>query len=224
MLTDKQITELKQDKSYRKAVRLGMKGLASSVLGSGHDDPIKAPASALETLAWSVGLYRKRVIGKEVCDAAAALLEATLRQPAAVDPESVKTVCTSAGRSPIWMRFDEPRVDLLFSRLDELLLMPELRLAIKRHTDLQESDADSALNGIQASLRELRFRTVEFLRSLEFARLAHRHQLDANGRRAVELFRENCGLETPMEIAGPRTKGLLVEGGSPEGPDEEDEE
>ena len=79
-------------------------------------------------------------------------------------PASVKSICEAEKESYIWMRYDIPRVEALFSRCIWLMGDASFRTLVKNHCPELENH-NNRLNSLRIELEELHSRTVLSIRT-----------------------------------------------------------
>ncbi len=162
MLNDKEIIEIRKDKEYKNLTELNWKNLMVDVMKSDHSDFKLEISFAMRAF---LKVTKKHQIRKELCICSRYFLERIINFNLAWKrvPESVKRICESDAENFYWMRYDEPRVNVLFNRIDTIISEVEFRHLLKS-TSTITNDKDLRLLEIMAEIEALRKETLHSLK------------------------------------------------------------
>jgi hypothetical protein len=157
MLSDSQIIRLHADKEYRKHTQIGLSNLATDLIQSGKGD-LKPDISLALKVAYK--LFKARLIRKELAICSRDFLERLLNYELQLPrtPDSVKKICEANKENYLWMRYDIPRVEALFSHSNSLLSDATYRNLIKKYSTIT-GDKNARLVAITDELQQLLTKT-----------------------------------------------------------------
>ena len=137
MLKDSEITQLRENKEYRKVVRVDLKKLGADIVRSGGGE---FRTDATFVLKFFHCFAKSRVIRKELITCAdgflCRFLNYELQWPR--NPGSIQKICERTDHGFIWMRYDLPHVEALFLLCHDLLTKPEFRNLIKKYSSIAD--------------------------------------------------------------------------------------
>jgi len=162
MLNDQQIIEIRKDKEYKRLTELNWKNLMFDILKSDHSDFKPEISFVIKTF---LNVTKARRIRKELCTCSRDFLERIINFNLAWKriPESVKRICESDTENFYWMRYDEPRVTVLFNRIDTIISEVEFRHLLISTSTITK-DKNLRLLEIMDEIEALREKTLNSLR------------------------------------------------------------
>src|SRR5580692_2290783 len=130
MLTDKQVSQLRDDARYVRTTKVGLELFVDNILESGADDLRPTISSVIKVVS---KLWRARTIRFELQRCTCAFLERMINQDLEWPrkPQEVELICNAHEAGYKWMRYDEPRVTAVFSRSYALLTDASFRDLLK---------------------------------------------------------------------------------------------
>lgn len=181
LLTDSNIIDLKKDKLYQEAMKIGLKGAMKDIFSEAADDLKTSPSFFYKLV---LKFTKRRYIRHELSSATETLLLSVLNYELLWDriPESVETILQSDQTNSIWLRFDVPRVNAVFSRGVYLLEKAEYRNLIKTYSIKKEKD--KKLKELKSEILVLKDATIDFIEDEEMV-------LKQTHRTAKKLYRQN---------------------------------
>lgn len=166
MLGDNEILLLQNDPEYKRVLS---KGLKHFFFEQKENDEsfwdLKDKIDGIKIVTrFSMYLWKKKRIRKELYFCTTSFLERFLNHDVRIERNAdfIKDVCEGNKNTHIWMRFDEPRVDCLFSRSKAILSDAEFRILIKKYS--QVSTPNQRLDEIYNELRNFHERTLRQIR------------------------------------------------------------
>jgi len=163
MLTDTEIVTLRSVKNYQAKLSPKDDGLITDLINSGKGDFKPEVSFLVKAINFFV---RSRTIRNEIKLCSTQLLERILNRELQWPrlPESVRVICQADKEHFVWMRYDEPRVETLFSRARDLITDAEFRNLVKSNSSLNE-DKNERLLQIEDELHQLLCTTLRSIGS-----------------------------------------------------------
>jgi|HubBroStandDraft_2_1064218.scaffolds.fasta_scaffold35644_2 hypothetical protein len=164
MLTDKQVSQLRDDARYVRTTKVGLELFVDNILESGADDLRPTISSVIKVVS---KLWRARTIRFELQRCTCAFLERMINQDLEWPrkPQEVELICNAHEAGYKWMRYDEPRVTAVFSRSYALLTDASFRDLLKEHSTLSETQKNQALVALRSEAQTLQERVIRSIRT-----------------------------------------------------------
>lgn len=163
MLSDREITQLRADKNYKKLIKSGVKKIGSDFVKS-SDGEFRTDLTFW--LKFSHSFLRARMINQELFSVADTLLCNLLNHELnwSRDIYSIENICDCINQGYVWMRYDVPRVGALFLICEKLLMNAEYRNLIKNYSTIN-GNKNERLRQLLEELEKLHFETIFSIKS-----------------------------------------------------------
>jgi len=161
MLKDEEIIEIRKNKEYKRLTELNWNNLIFDIVKE-HSDLKPDITFVIKTF---LKVTKARRIRKELCICSRDFLEKIINFELKWEraPTSVKKVCESDAENFFWMRYDEPRVTVLFNRINSIITEVEFRHLLKSASTITYNK-DLRLQEITREIEDLRKETLDSLK------------------------------------------------------------